>query len=95
MSTELYENSGELLTWAQEAALAPRGGLHTTFQENGRYHWPLSLMSVILQPQTSQWEVLLIIIAIICYCLLFAGDGAWDFIYAVLDPANSVLLSPI
>lgn len=48
MSTELSENSGELLPWAQEAALAPRGGLRTTFQENGRYHQPLSLQSVIL-----------------------------------------------
>lgn len=67
MSTDLYKNSRELLNWAQETALAPQGGLRIAFKRK----WQIlsatqSLESVIPQPQNSQWEVIRVIIAIIC-----------------------------
>lgn len=46
MSADIYKNSGELLNWAQETALAPRGGLSTAFTENGRYYLPLRVWSL-------------------------------------------------
>ena len=33
MSTDLYKNSRELFNWAQEAALAPQGGLNTALKK--------------------------------------------------------------
>lgn len=64
MSTDLYKNRRELFSGAQEAALAPQGGLLQPLKEMAGIISPQS--GVVLQPGNSQWEAILIIIAVIC-----------------------------
>lgn len=64
MSTDLYKNRRELFSEAQEAALGPQGGLGQSLKEMAGIISPQS--GVILQPRNSQWEAILIIIAVIC-----------------------------